>query len=69
MSQMSKVDRVLRQNKKSRGITAAQIAHRAGMTRESVYKRVYDLRAGGLDITSNYRIVNGKSKVYYTFAD
>lgn len=69
MSQMSKVAKAIRQNKKSSGITAAQIARRAGMTKESVHKRVYDLRTiFGLNITSDYRIVNGKRKVYYTFA-
>lgn len=69
MSQLSKVAKVLRQNNKGAGITVAQITRLTGVPKSSVSKRVYDLRTvEGKTIYSNYRIVNGKRKMYYRFA-
>jgi alkylated DNA nucleotide flippase Atl1 len=69
MSQLSKVAKVLRRNSTGRGITAAQVARLAGVPKESVYKRVSDLRnMEGKTIYSNYRIVNGTRKMFYRFA-
>ena len=66
---MSKVAKVLRRNSTGRGITAAQIAKLAGVPKESVYKRVSDLRnVEGKTIYSNYRTVNGTRKMFYRFA-
>ena len=69
MSQIRKVAKVLRQNNKGTGITVAQVARLTGVSKTSVSKRVYDLRTlEGHTIYSNYRIVNGKRKMYYRFA-
>lgn len=69
MSQLSKVAKVLRRNNTGAGITAAKIAKLTGAPKDSVYKRVYDLRVmEGKEIYSNYRTVNGKRKLYYRIA-
>jgi predicted transcriptional regulator len=69
MSQLSKVAKVLRQNTKGAGITVAQIARLTGVPKDSVRKRVSDLRnLEGKTIYSNYRNVNGKRKMFYRFA-
>lgn len=69
MSQIRKVAKVLRQNNKGAGITVAQIAKLTGVPKQSVYKRVYDLRENeGHRIYSNFRNVNGRRKMYYRFA-
>lgn len=69
MSQLSKVAKHLRRNTNGAGITAAKLAKLTGAPKESVYKRVYDLRVNeGKEIYSNYRTVNGKRKMYYRIA-
>lgn len=69
MSQLSKVAKVLRTNSNGAGITVAKIAKLTGVPKDSVYKRVYDLRViEGKAIYSNFRNVNGKRKMYYRFA-
>ena len=69
MSQLSKVAKVLRANTKGAGITVAQIARLTGVPKDSVRKRVSDLRnLEGKTIYSNYRTVNGKRKMFYRFA-
>lgn len=69
MSQLSKVAKALRRNNTGAGITASQIAKLTGVPRESVMKRVSDLRLNeGKTIYSNYRNVNGKRKLYYRIA-
>lgn len=69
MSQLSKVAKHLRRNSKGRGITVAALARAAGVPRDTVYKRVSDLRIlEGATIYSNYRKVNGQRKLYYRFA-
>jgi hypothetical protein len=69
MSQLSKVAKHLRRNNAGVGITVASLARAAGIPKESVYKRVSDLRnIEGHTIYSNYRVVNGQKKLYYRFA-
>ena len=69
MSHLSRVAKVLRTNTKGAGITAGRLAQLAGLSKDAVYKRVYDLRSvEGHRIYSNYRVVNGKRKMFYRFA-
>ena len=69
MSQLTRVAKHLRRNTDGAGITAARLAKLAGVPRDSVYKRVYDLRVNeGKEIYSNYRNVNGKRKMFYRIA-
>jgi DNA-binding Lrp family transcriptional regulator len=65
MTQIDKIARVLAKNNRGSGITVARIADRAGVSKDSVYKRVHDLRNEGFTIYSNYRTVNGQRKLYY----
>lgn len=69
MSQLSKVAKHLRRNSTGPGVTAAKLAKLSGVPKESVYKRVYDLRViEGKAIYSNFRMVNGQRKMYYRIA-
>lgn len=69
MSHLSRVAKVLRRNSKGAGITAGRLAQLAGLSKDAVYKRVYDLRTlEGKTIYSNYRTVNGQRKMFYRFA-
>lgn len=70
MSQISRVAKVLLRRKDSgSGITVAAIAKAAKMTKDSVYKRIYDLHTvEGVEVRRDYRMVNGKRKVYYSLA-
>lgn len=69
MSQLTRVAKHLRRNTNGAGISAARLAKLAGVPRDSVYKRVYDLRVNeGKEIYSNYRTVNGKRKMFYRIA-
>lgn len=69
MSQLTRVAKHLRRNSNGAGITAAQLSKLSGVPKDSVYKRVYDLRVNeGKDIYSNYRTVNGKRKMFYRIA-
>jgi alkylated DNA nucleotide flippase Atl1 len=69
MSYLSRVAKVLRRNSKGAGITAGRVAQLAGLSKDAVYKRVYDLRTlEGKTIYSNYRTVNGQRKMFYRFA-
>ena len=69
MSQLTRVAKFLRRNTEGAGITAAQLSKMAGVPKDSVYKRIYDLRVNeGKEIYSNYRNVNGKRKMYYRIA-
>lgn len=69
MSQLTKVAKHLRRNNRGVGITAAALAKAAGVPKQNVYKRIYDLRVlEGKTIYSNYRIVNGMRKMYYRIA-
>jgi hypothetical protein len=69
MSQLTRVAKQLRRNTEGAGISAGKLAKLAGVPKDSVYKRVYDLRVNeGKDIYSNYRTVNGKRKMFYRIA-
>lgn len=69
MSQLTRVAKHLRRNTSGAGITAAKLSKLSGVPKESVYKRVYDLRTlEGKAIYSNYRRVNGERKMYYRIA-
>lgn len=68
MSQIDKIVRVLANNADSRYMTASMVAKWAHVPRESVAKRVHDLRNSGFEIDTCYRNVNGKRKAYYRLA-
>jgi hypothetical protein len=69
MSQLSKVAKHLRRHNTGPGITAAKLSKLSGVPKESVYKRVHDLRTiEGKAIYSNFRMVNGQRKMYYRIA-
>lgn len=69
MSHLSRVAKVLRRNNSGNGITAGRLAQLAGLSKDAVYKRVWDLRnVEGKTIYSNYRTVNGKRKMFYRIA-
>jgi biotin operon repressor len=69
MSQLSKVAKFLRRNNVGKGVTASMIAKATGVPRDSVLKRISDLRTEGKTIYSNMRKVNGARKIYYRIAD
>lgn len=68
MSQIDRIASVLAKNTKGAGITVSQVAKLARVPRESVSKRIHDLRTEGYAIYSNYRNVNGERKLYYRMA-
>jgi DNA-binding Lrp family transcriptional regulator len=69
MSQLTKVAKHLRRNNTGAGITVSALAKAAGVPKQNVYKRIYDLRVlEGRTIYSNYRMVNGRRKMYYRIA-
>lgn len=69
MSQRSKVAKFLRRNNQGKGVTASMVAKFTGVPRDSVMKRISDLRIlEGKTIYSNVRMVNGQRKIYYRFA-
>lgn len=61
MSQLSRVAKQLRKNTEYPGISINLLASRVGAPRESVAKRVYDLREEGRTIYTNKR----DGKVFY----
>ena len=66
MTQITRVAKQLRLNTKLPGITPANLARLAGVPKIAVHKRVSDLRnLEGKTIYSNYRIVNGRRKMFY----
>lgn len=69
MSQLSKVAKFLRRNNKGKGVTASMIAKATGVPRDSVLKRISDLRSEGKTVYANTRVVNGMKKIYYRIAD
>lgn len=69
MAQIHKVAKYLRRNNQGKGVTASQIAKFTGVPRDSVMKRISDLRVvEGKTIYSNVRMVNGQRKIYYRIA-
>lgn len=68
MSQIDRIATVLAKNTKGAGVTVAQIAKQARVSKDTVYKRVSDLRGEGYAIYSNYRTVKGERKLFYRMA-
>lgn len=68
MSQIDRIATVLAKNTKGAGVTVAQIAKQARVSKDAVYKRVSDLRGEGYNIYSNYRTVKGERKLFYRMA-
>ena len=66
-SQIEKIETALVNHNTGPGITVAAIAKIAGVSKDTVYKRVSDLRES-YTIYSNYRVVNGKRKLFYRLA-
>ena len=67
MSQMSLIEKHLRRNNTGPGVTVAKLSKLTGISKEGIYKRIYDLR-GNYMIYSNYRDVKGQRKLYYRIA-
>lgn len=71
MTQIVKVAKALAKNTKAnsgRGVTVAQLVKSTGLTKDRVYRSIYDLRNEGFDVESEYRVVNKKRKLYYHIA-
>ena len=66
-TQIEKIENVLRKYNTGAGVTADKVASIARVPRETVGKRVFDLREY-YDIYTNYRMVNGKRTAFYRFA-
>ena len=66
-TQIEKIENVLRRYNKGAGITADKVASLARVPRETVSKRVHDLREM-YNIYTNYRDVDGKRTAFYRFA-
>jgi biotin operon repressor len=67
--QITKVAKVLRRNTATPGVSASQIARQTGLDRETVYKRISDLRnEEGHTIYSNTRLVKGRKTIFYRIA-
>lgn len=68
-TQLRRVAKILRANARGPGITPGKVAQLAGVSKNTVYKRVADLRnEPGRMIYSNFRIVNGQKKMFYRIA-
>lgn len=67
MSQMSLIEKHLRRNNTGSGITVAKLSKLTGVSKDGIYKRIYDLREAHT-IYSNYRKVKGARKLYYRIA-
>jgi len=69
MSQLTRIAKHLRRNTSGPGITPGRLAFLAGVPKNTVYRRVSDLRLiEGKEIYSNFRTVNGKKKMFYRIA-
>ena len=69
MSQLTRVAKQLRLNTEGPGITPSKLAKLAGVPKDSVYRRVYDLRVlEGREIYSNFRTVKGRRQMFYRIA-
>lgn len=66
-TQIEKIETVLRKYNSGAGITADRVANLARVPRETVGKRVSDLREF-YNIYTNYRMVDGKRTAFYRFA-
>jgi hypothetical protein len=66
-TQIEKIENVLLKHNTGAGITADSVARIARVPRESVAKRVADLREY-YNIYTNYRMVDGKRTAFYRLA-
>lgn len=69
MAHINRVFNYLSKRPKSPGVTASRIASDTKVPRDSVMKRISDLRAEGFRIYSNRRNVNGREVLYYRMAE
>jgi len=67
-TQIEKIENVLLKHNTGAGITADSVARIARVPRESVSKRVADLREY-YNIYTNYRMVDGKRTAFYRLAN
>jgi hypothetical protein len=67
-TQIEKIENVLLKHNTGAGITADSVAKIARVPRESVAKRVADLREY-YNIYTNYRMVDGKRTAFYRLAN
>jgi hypothetical protein len=67
-TQVEKIESILLRHTATPGITADSVARMARIPRESVAKRVADLREF-YDIYTNYRMVDGKRTAFYRLAN
>lgn len=67
MTHLTKIAKSLRNNAK-RGITAERLAQLTGVSKDSVYKRIHDLRNSGTRVTDSVRTVNGRNTKVYRIA-
>lgn len=67
-TQIEKIENVLLKHNTGPGITAESVARIARVPRESVAKRVADLREY-YNIYTNYRMVDGKRTAFYRLAN
>lgn len=67
-TQIEKIETVLLKHTASPGITSDAVARIARVPRESVAKRVADLREY-YNIYTNYRMVDGKRTAFYRLAN
>lgn len=65
-TQIEKIETALRKHSKD-GVSVTNLARMARVSKDAVYKRVYDLRES-YKIFSNYRNVNGKKTLFYRLA-
>jgi biotin operon repressor len=65
MTHLTKIATVLANCSKDFGVTASMIAKKTHVPRNSVRKRIHELRSEGYSIHTNYRKINGVRKAYY----
>jgi transposase len=69
MSQLERITKVLSKKGTGQGLTAEAIAKAAGVSKDTVYKRIYDLRnVEGRKVYSNFRNVKGQRTMFYRLA-
>lgn len=68
MSQIQKIENALLRHSSGAGVTSRRIASEARVPRETVSKRVSDLRED-YTIYTNWRNVDGKRTAFYRLAD
>lgn len=65
-TQLEKIETALRKHTKD-GISVSNLARMARVSKDAVYKRIFDLRESH-KISSNYRNINGKKTLFYRMA-